>query len=238
MNNKINDFTQEKYNYKRLIIEIALIFALIFADLISKTLVFSFLETQPNEKYVVLEGIWTFILSKNYGASFGAFDGNTIFLLIITITMTALLTAILFYFKKTPRLFRLGLVMIIGGGIGNLYDRMLFGYVRDFIDYTFLKTFFGIDFAIGNIADVYVCVGVLLLLVYIIFEYEEKDFYTAKTLKKLIALEEKKKLEEEKTVNVVNKTDCVDQFDVANNKGTNVLNNSADSASKDEIKTT
>ena len=66
--------------------------------------------------------------------------------------------------------------MILGGAIGNLYDRIFLGYVRDFIDYTFLDTFFGIDFAIGNIADIYLCVGVLVMIVYVIFVFKEDDF--------------------------------------------------------------
>ena len=51
------------------------------------------------------------------------------------------------------------------------------GYVRDFIDYTFLKTFFNIqNFGVGNIADIFVLVGLLCLVVYVFFGYKEGDF--------------------------------------------------------------
>ena len=57
-----------------------------------------------------------------------------------------------------------------------MIDRLAFGYVRDFIDYTFLETFFGIDFAIGNIADIFVMIAMGMLIVYMIFGYKEGDF--------------------------------------------------------------
>ena len=193
---------KKKFSPKILIIEIALIVALIAIDLLSKVIVFSFLESQPQQRFVVWEGIWTFILSKNYGASFGIFEGKQTFLLVLTITFTILMIAVLFYKQDTPKTCRIGLIMLIGGGIGNIVDRLAFGYVRDFIDYTFLKTFFGIDFAIGNIADVFLCIGVLLILVYVVFEFDEKDFMSKK---KLQQIELKEMTENNK---ITNESDC------------------------------
>ncbi len=153
---------------------------LLAADLISKSAVFAFLDTRPTHSFIVQEGIFTFYRVENYGMSFGLLSGQTGLLIGITCTVTALLVALVVLRPDTPKLFRISMWMIIAGAIGNVVDRIAFGYVRDFIDYTFLETFFGIDFAVGNIADLFVLLGMIPLLVYVVFLFEEKDFYSAK----------------------------------------------------------
>ena len=54
--------------------------------------------------------------------------------------------------------------MIVGGGIGNMIDRIFLGYVVDFIDFTL------IDFAIFNVADSFVCVGAGILAVWLLMD--------------------------------------------------------------------
>ncbi len=152
-----------------------LIFAFVVAsDLVSKALLAPFL--QETGSYVIIDKIFTFIYSENTGASFGIFAGNKFLLIGLTCVVCVLLAAFLLWQRKSPKFFRISLILILGGAIGNLYDRIFLGYVRDFIDYTFLDTFFGIDFAIGNIADIYLCVGVLMMIVYVIFVFKEDDF--------------------------------------------------------------
>lgn len=65
------------------------------------------------------------------------------------------------------------LAAIVGGGIGNLIDRVARGYVVDFIDFRL------IHFAIFNVADIFVVVGVILLLIYLLF-FESKRAKTQK----------------------------------------------------------
>lgn len=161
--------------YKAFIIEAVVFIALLAVDLISKSAVFKFLQGYDG-KYVVWEGIFQMTEVHNYGASFGIFSGKTQLLSIITGMVSVALIVFLIIKPKAPKLFRIGLIAIITGGLGNLYDRVVLGYVRDFIDYTFLETFFGIDFAVGNIADIFVLVGVLCVIVYIAFEFKDGDF--------------------------------------------------------------
>lgn len=162
--------------YKAYIIEALLFIALLAVDLISKPVAFAFLEKHGGS-YVVYEGIYELIEVHNDGASFGIFGGKTAGLIAVTaIAMVALVT-LLIWRPKSPKLFRYGVIAIVAGGVGNLVDRLAFGYVRDFIDYTFLKTFFGIDnFGVGNIADIFVLVGLLCIVVYVFFGYKEGDF--------------------------------------------------------------
>lgn len=178
----IKDFKQnsKKNNKIKLLLEVLLIVGLIAVDLLSKQFVFAFLKTQPNQHFEVLKGIFDFVLVKNTGASFGIFDGQQTLLIVITSIAMALILFMLYWKRETPITFRIGLILIFAGGLGNLVDRIALDYVRDFIDYTFLYTFFGINFAIGNVADIFCCVGVLMLIVYVIFEFDEKDFLTKK----------------------------------------------------------
>lgn len=162
--------------YRIYIFEALFFAALLAVDLISKSAAFSFLADHGGH-YVLYEGIYELIEVHNDGASFGIFGGETTALIVFTAVAMAALAAVLIARPRTPRIFRSGFIAIIAGGVGNLVDRIAFGYVRDFIDYTFLRTFFGIEnFGVGNIADIFVLVGLLCIIVYVFFGYKEGDF--------------------------------------------------------------
>ncbi|WRK51778.1 signal peptidase II [Coprobacillaceae bacterium CR2/5/TPMF4] len=85
--------------------------------------------------------------------------------------LVALIAAVvmIIYFRKTKKeevLTRFGLVLVFAGLLGNLIDRVFFGYVRDFID----VIIFNYNFPIFNIADMAVVIGVALIIIEIIFE--------------------------------------------------------------------
>lgn len=162
--------------YRVYIFEALFFAALLAVDLISKATAFSFLEDHGGH-YVLYEGIYELVEVHNDGASFGIFGGETTALIVFTALAMTALTLVLIVRPHTPRIFRSGVIAIVAGGVGNLVDRIAFGYVRDFIDYTFLKTFFGINnFGVGNIADIFVLVGLLCIMVYVFFGYKEGDF--------------------------------------------------------------
>lgn len=162
--------------YRVYIFEIVFAVAALAVDLVSKAAAFDILEDAPGGSIAVAEGVFSLTLARNYGASFGIFSGKTTLLSAITGIGIALVLVFLVARPKTPKIFRYSMLLIFSGGLGNLIDRLAFGYVRDFIDYTFLKTFFGIDFAIGNIADIFVMIAMGMLIVYMIFGYKEGDF--------------------------------------------------------------
>lgn len=157
------------------VFEILFAVAAIAVDLVSKAAAFDILEDVPGGSIAVAEGIFSLTMTRNYGASFGVFSGKTTLLSAITGIGIALVLVVLIVRPKAPKILRYSLIMIFAGGLGNLVDRIAFGYVRDFIDYTFLETFFGIDFAIGNIADIFVMIAMGMLIVYMIFGYKEGD---------------------------------------------------------------
>ena len=172
-----------KKNIIRYVLEVLFFVALVAIDLISKALVFDLLDSTG--KYVVWDGIFTLHLARNTGASFSIMTGQITFLTVMPTIAILAIIVLLIVRPNTPKNMRIGSIMIAAGALGNLVDRYSLGYVRDFIDYTFLSTWFDIDFAIGNIADLFLLGGVIMIILYVIFEFDEKDFYSKKKLAKL-----------------------------------------------------
>ena len=153
--------------------EFLLLAAVFVTDIATKYIVFYLLDGGGE---TVIEGIFSLECVQNYGASFGLFDGNKDLLVALTVIECALFVFLLLFRPNTPHVFRFAMLLILGGAMGNLFDRLAFGYVRDFICYDFLSTIFGIDFAVGNVADIYLVLGVFVLIIYIFFGYKEGDF--------------------------------------------------------------
>lgn len=147
-----------------LLVELAVIGVILLADLLTKKYAVAFLQTQPfQSKDGVIPGLIDFEYRENTGAGFSLFQGNTTALIVVTfIVMICLLVYLVFALKESEWL-RISLVFIVGGGIGNLVDRIWLGYVRDFIKFAFWD-----DFAVFNIADSFVTVGAFILIVVLI----------------------------------------------------------------------
>lgn len=113
---------------------------------------------QAGGAQTVVPGVLSFVYAENRGMAFSMLSGRTILLVLATI---AILIGVVVWLMRSPEmsgLQRVALWMIVGGGAGNLYDRLVQGYVIDFIRPDF------IEFAVFNLADVFVCVGVGLAL--------------------------------------------------------------------------
>lgn len=100
----------------------------------------------------------------NTGAAWGIFSGKTIMLIIVSVLMIVALFIFAHFTKNKNALFCLSFGLMIGGAIGNLVDRVMLGYVRDFIFLDFWPSF-----PVFNIADSCLCVGAVLIAIYIIF---------------------------------------------------------------------
>lgn len=100
----------------------------------------------------------------NEGAAFGILQGQTSFL--AAFSAFVLVTLIIFTIKENKNLCaaqKLAIGMILGGTAGNLFDRVCYGYVIDFISLNF------IDFPVFNLADVFINTGALILLLTLLF---------------------------------------------------------------------
>lgn len=105
--------------------------------------------------------------SLNEGMAFSLLWGKQGFLIAVTSVALLVLLGYLLL-RKMPVLERIAWTMVLGGGVGNLIDRIVSGQVVDYINFLFM------DFAIFNFADICVTVGVALLFVYVLWA-ELKD---------------------------------------------------------------
>ena len=109
------------------------------------------------------EGVFHLTYCENTGAAFSMFTGQRWMLLAVTVVLlTGLLWAL--HNNWLQNAFgRMRLRLIIGGAIGNMIDRILLGYVVDLFDFRL------INFPIFNVADILLCVGVGMMVIYILF---------------------------------------------------------------------
>lgn len=101
--------------------------------------------------------------AENHGVSFGMFAATSLEMRIALIALTALIATGVFIWmlRETARGDLLGLGMVLGGAVGNIFDRLVYGYV---IDYADLHIGAWRPFQIFNLADVAITFGVLILL--------------------------------------------------------------------------
>ena len=113
----------------------------------------------------------------NPGMAFSLLSGKQLFLIIATSAALLAVAYGLFFRSRGKRLQQAALVLVLGGGIGNLIDRIATGVVVDYINVLFM------NFAIFNFADICVCVGVGLLMVWVLFDsyFKEKAEKSVKT---------------------------------------------------------
>ena len=150
--------------------------ALIALDQWTKSLVYD--QLRINGPIVLIDGVFELLYSENRGAAFGILQGKQWFFLLVA---AAVVIAVLFFLSKMPagsRYYPLffSLVLLVSGAVGNVVDRLIRGFVVDFLYFSL------IDFPIFNVADIYVCVaaGLLILLTGFFYKDEEFDFLSMK----------------------------------------------------------
>ena len=160
-----------------IIIDLLIVAACLVGDLLTKAWAASALPLRGGY-LVAIEDVLTFRYSENTGAAFGIFEDSRVFLSIfVGVVLLALLAYMAWtivkkkYKEKGGVFFQVALSLILAGGIGNLVDRIALGYVRDFIEYTFVYTLFKYNFAICNLADVFLTIGVIMVIVYLIYSF-------------------------------------------------------------------
>ncbi len=107
--------------------------------------------------------VMDFVYVENRGAAFGILQDTRWLLIGLTVVVLGLLLFYAFQTKKRHPVFLLSVALIVAGGIGNLIDRLFFGYVTDFLHLLFM------EFPCFNLADVCVCVGGALIVIYLLF---------------------------------------------------------------------
>jgi len=113
-----------------------------------------------------------FTYAENRGAAFSILQNQRWFFIVVTVAMLIVLAFIYFRTKNLNKLSKLSIAMIAGGAIGNFIDRLILGYVVDFIDVRFGNFY---NFPIFNIADSFVVCGTILMIILILFNKFEKS---------------------------------------------------------------
>ena len=150
-----------------MLIWFAVIIVTVFLDQLTKYL--TVLHLKPIDTYPIIEDVFHFTYVENTGAAFGMMkDARWIFMITSTVAIIGILAYMIHrtYIKKVkmPWMEALSLSLIVGGGIGNMIDRTVLGYVVDMIDCRF------INFAVFNVADSFVCIGAGLMILYLFVE--------------------------------------------------------------------
>ncbi len=114
------------------------------------------------QNYTVIEGFFNVTLVRNSGAAFGVLQGGRVFFVVASVVAIALIAYVGWRLPKESRYRRVLLALILGGAVGNLIDRLLYGQVIDFIQIGFR----GHYWPVFNVADMAVTVGAALLVLY------------------------------------------------------------------------
>ena len=152
----------------KIIVLVVLSVAILALDLITKYVICGMFA--ENEGITAIPYLFNIIVVHNEGAAWGILSGNQIGLIILSILLFAFLVWYFVKEKKKSWLLVVSMAFIYGGCIGNLFDRIVFGYVRDFIQFAFWQSF-----PIFNFADVFLTVGVILFAIYLIIFLVKKE---------------------------------------------------------------
>ncbi len=138
-------------------------------DLVSKNAVFAKLSL--GQEYEVIAGFFYYGCTTNSGIVFGWFQGGGPIFLVISILAVPIIVWIYWRVKSPIWVMTASLGLILAGTLGNLYDRVSFGHVRDFLKFQFGSYVW----PLFNIADSCICVGVVLLSIEMLFFEEKKQ---------------------------------------------------------------
>ncbi|MFC5631450.1 MULTISPECIES: signal peptidase II [Streptococcus] len=139
---------------RKIMIPIAII-GLIILDQLSKFWIIEHIDLGQVQSF--LSPIFSLTYVRNYGAAFSMLQNQQWFFALVTVVVIG---AAIYYLIKNIKgswLLLLGLILVISGGLGNFIDRVRLGYVVDMVHLDF------VDFAIFNVADSYLTVGVAVL---------------------------------------------------------------------------
>ena len=147
-----------------------IIIASVLLDQLSKWIV---VRTMPlYDTIPLIDGFFSLTHIRNKGAAWGMFSDSRWVFIIATAIALIVLPLLLYRYRKLHFMFGLPLSLIIGGAAGNMIDRVFLGYVVDFMEFTF------IDFPVFNVADVFIVVGTVMMMVYILFI--DRELFTDK----------------------------------------------------------
>ena len=160
-----------KFSFKKTFVYFGIFLIIFLADRISKIYILSVLENS-GEVDIYINSYISLILVWNSGIGFGllSFDKSAIYN-VITILIILINLFILFLIIKSDKIRSYLFLIILGGSIGNLFDRLYYSAVPDFIDINYK----GYHWFIFNVADIFISIGIICLIFVELMNYKKSD---------------------------------------------------------------
>lgn len=115
-----------------------------------------------NQSISVINNFFYITYVKNTGVAWSILSGKINLIIVITLVIIMLLIIYIFNKKSYSVLEIISYSMLLSGSIGNLIDRIIYGYVIDYLDFNIL----GYDYPIFNFADICIVIGIVLILIF------------------------------------------------------------------------
>lgn len=138
-----------------------IIFMLLFLviDIVSKLIISNMFDVY--DSVVVIKDFFNITYVQNTGAAWSMFSDKTWLILIVSLIIIGLIVWYIYKNKPKSKVEVIGYSLVLGGALGNFIDRIIYGYVIDFFDFYI----FGYDYPIFNLADSFIFVGVILIII-------------------------------------------------------------------------
>ena len=159
-----------KVDFKKFLLNFIIVLLIFLADRVSKIYILKIAELE-NGVDIYLTTYLNFYLIWNKGIAFGLFSFNESFIYTaITLIITLIIVVVLVMIIKNEGLKKYSLLLVFGGSIGNLFDRIYYSAVPDFIDFH-INNFHWFVF---NVADIFITLGIICLILDEIFINNKK----------------------------------------------------------------
>ena len=152
----------------KFIVMSVLIVVILVLDLVTKYIIDGMYEEGTGVS--AIPGLFNIISVHNYGAAWGIFEGSQVMLIIMSLISLGIFIWYFIVEKKKSWLLIVTFAFLFAGCLGNLYDRIVFGYVRDFIQFAFWQSF-----PIFNFADTFLTIGVIMFIIYLLIPIFKKQ---------------------------------------------------------------
>ena len=166
-----------KHKMIHVIVDVVIMGLLIALDQFTKYLAVLNLKDKPD--LILIDRVFVLQYLENRGAAFGIMQNMKYFFLVVALIMTAFVLYALIKLPENKKyiLMEICLLLIGAGAVGNMIDRVFNEYVVDFFYFVL------INFPIFNVADIYVTVACVVLIIGILFVYKEEDLKFLRTAK-------------------------------------------------------
>ena len=160
-----------KINFKKTLTNFIVVLSIFLVDRLSKIYILKIAE-QENLVDIYLTPYLNFYLIWNNGIAFGLFSFNeSLIYNIITLAISIITIVIMIMIIKSEGVKQYSLIFVFGGAIGNLFDRIYYSAVPDFIDFHIMN----FHWFIFNVADIFITLGIICLIYAEIFYNNEKN---------------------------------------------------------------